>query len=121
MDYCSTVCMVSIYTLYVTSIKLKLFKDVQQGFVLNNYYQYSSVTDMLNRLSWQPLQIRRSSLKLIMFYKIVNQLVDILQDILKKHAVAPGNTVSVINRCKQELMPMQIPFSIDYKTVEQFE
>ena len=52
--------------------------------MLNDYYQYSSVTDMLNRLSWQPLQIRRSSLKLIMFYKIVNQLVDIPSRHLKE-------------------------------------
>ena len=39
---------------------------------------------MFNRLSWQPLQIRRSSLKLIMFYKIVNQLVDIPSRHLKE-------------------------------------
>ena len=30
-------------------------------FVLNDSFKYSSVTDMLNKLSWQPLQIRRSS------------------------------------------------------------
>ena len=26
---------------------------------------------------------------------------------LKKHAIAPGNTVTVINKCKQELMPIR--------------
>ena len=45
--------------------------------MLNDYFKYSSVTGMLNRLSWQPLQICRSSLKPIMFYKIINQIVDI--------------------------------------------
>ena len=64
---------------------------------------------MLNRLSWQPLQIRRSSLKLIMFYKIVNQLVDIPSRHLKETCRC-SRKHSVINRCKQELMPMQIPF-----------
>ena len=32
---------------------------------------------MLDRLSWNTLQKRRSSLKLVMFFKIINQLVDI--------------------------------------------
>ena len=27
--------------------------------VLNDYFQYPGVTDMLNRLSWHPLQIHR--------------------------------------------------------------
>ena len=34
-------------------------------FVLNDYFKYSGVTDMLNRLFWQPLQLRSSSLKLL--------------------------------------------------------
>ena len=81
MDYCSTVW--SPYTL----CNIKEIEAIQRRaarFVLNDYYQYSSVTDMLNRLSWQPLQIRRSSLKLIMFYKIANKLVDIPSRHLKE-------------------------------------
>ena len=47
-------------------------------FVLNDYFKYSSVTNTLNRRSWQLLQICRSSLKLMyMFDKIVNEIVDI--------------------------------------------
>ena len=81
MDYCSTVW--SPYTLCNIN-KIEAIQRRAARFVLNDYYQYSSVTDMLNRLSWQPLQIHRSSLKLIMFYKIVNQLVNIPSRHLKE-------------------------------------
>ena len=68
--------MVSIYSLYNIN-KIEATQRRAARFVLNDYFKYFSVTDMLNRLSRQPLQIRRSSIKLIMLYKIVNLLVDI--------------------------------------------
>ena len=36
---------------------------------------YSSVSDMIDKLGWQTLQQRRSTSRLVMFYKIVYQLV----------------------------------------------
>ena len=53
-------------------------------FVFNNYYNYrhSSVTDMLN---WESLEKRRDDLTLLMFYKIINQHIDVPCDqILQK-------------------------------------
>ena len=46
-------------------------------FVFNDYSRHSSVTDMLNRLNWQSLEKRRDDLTLLMFYKIINQHVDV--------------------------------------------
>ena len=45
--------------------------------VCNDYSMYSSVTNMLNRMHWTTLQVRRENLRLIMIYKIVNNLVEI--------------------------------------------
>ena len=74
MDYCSTVW--SPYTLCNIN-KAEAIQRRAARFVLNDYSWYSSVTAMLDRLSWNTLQKRRSSLKLVMFFKIINQLVDI--------------------------------------------
>ena len=46
-------------------------------FVFNDHSRHSSVTDMLNRLNWQSLEKRRDDLTLLMFYKIINQHVDV--------------------------------------------
>jgi len=52
-------------------------------FIFNKYSQYSSVTEMLNKLRFKTLADRRNDLKLTMLYKIVNELVDIdTRDIL---------------------------------------
>ena len=47
------------------------------GFVINDFSYHSSVTSMLTHLKWPSLEQRRNFLKLIMFYKILNGLVDI--------------------------------------------
>jgi len=39
-------------------------------FILNDYCHYSSVTNMINHLSWPTLESRRTFLKLLLFYKI---------------------------------------------------
>ena len=44
-------------------------------YVYNDYRNDSSVTDMLNRFNWKPLQERRLNIRLCLFYKIVNRLV----------------------------------------------
>ena len=64
-------------------------------FVFNDYSRHSSVTDMLNQLNWQSLEKWRDDLTLLMFYKIINQYVDILCDhILQKpfNFTCSGNT-----------------------------
>ena len=46
-------------------------------FVKNDYTRQGSVTSMMNELRWKPLQHRRRESRLILFYKIVNNLVAI--------------------------------------------
>ena len=46
-------------------------------FFLNEFSSYSSVTNMLSTLNLPPLQQRRERAKLIMMYKIINDLIDI--------------------------------------------
>ena len=48
-------------------------------FVHNNYTDRTPgcVTDMLNTLRWEPLSQRRANSRLIMLYRIMNNLVDI--------------------------------------------
>ena len=46
-------------------------------YVSNRYHNTSSVSSMLQDLGWESLENRRQKLQLIMFYKIVNNLVDI--------------------------------------------
>ena len=41
-----------------------------------------------------------------------------LSQILKNHAIAPGNTVTVINRSKRESKPIQFLFPIKCQTIE---
>ena len=46
-------------------------------FVMNDYARYSSVTNMLNYLSWPTLEQRRNQIKpLVLFFKIVHDIVD---------------------------------------------
>ena len=40
--------------------------------VMNDYSRYSSVSNLLLHLNWQPLQVRRRISKLQMFYKAVH-------------------------------------------------
>ena len=49
-------------------------------FCLNNFSTLSSVTSMMSTLNLPPLQQRRERAKLIMMYKIINDLVDIPKD-----------------------------------------
>ena len=54
-------------------------------FVFNDYSRHLSVTAMLNQLNWQSLEKWRSDLTLLMFYTIINQLIDVPCDhILQK-------------------------------------
>ena len=46
-------------------------------YVTNRYHNTSSVTDMLQHLNWPSLEIRRTRVRLIMFYKIIHHVVAI--------------------------------------------
>ena len=46
-------------------------------YVTNQYHNTSSVTDMLQNLNWPSLEIRRTRVRLIMFYKIIDHVVAI--------------------------------------------
>ena len=46
-------------------------------FIFNNYLPYASVSEMLNKLDFKTLTERRNESKLILFYKVLNNLVDI--------------------------------------------
>ena len=46
-------------------------------YVTNNYSSYASVSEMLTHLQWTSLNNQRESLKIIMLYKIIQQLVDV--------------------------------------------
>ena len=64
-------------------------------FVFNDYSRHSGVTDMLNQLNWQSLEKWSNDLTLLMFYKIINQHIDVPCDhILQK----PFNFTCSVNR-----------------------
>ena len=46
-------------------------------FVLNRKDRYASVTNMMSLLGWPTLKSRRTNAKLIMLYKIINNIVDV--------------------------------------------
>ena len=75
--------------------------------VCNDYSMYSSVTNMLNRMHWTTLQVRRENL---MIYKIVNNLVeiDIGNSLIKNNLPTRGHS----NRFKQLYLPELIRLNI---------
>ena len=68
---------------------------------MNDYARYSSVTNMLNYLSWPTLEQRRNQIKLVLFFKIVHGIVDGSTLIL-----TPLNTITRGHHCRYAL-----PFS----------
>ena len=46
-------------------------------YVTNRYHNTSSETDMLHNLNWPSLEITRTRVRLIMFYKIIHHVVAI--------------------------------------------
>jgi hypothetical protein len=52
-----------------------VFQRRAARYACNRHHNTSSVTDMLQTLTWHTLQQRRLKAKLIMFYKIVHHIV----------------------------------------------
>ena len=68
--------------------KLEMVQRRAARFVTSRFHNISSVTDMLNQLQWDTLEVRRCKLQLTMFYKIVNNIVDIDKDLYLTPAMA---------------------------------
>ena len=57
--------------------KIEMVQRRAARYVTNRHHNTSSVTEMLETLGWETLECRRQKLQLTLFYKIVNNLVDI--------------------------------------------
>ena len=57
--------------------KLEMSQRKAARFVYNDYSSYSSVTNMLQQLNWESLEHRRIKATIIMFYKIINNIVSV--------------------------------------------
>ena len=53
-------------------------------FVKGRYGMFESVTQMLEQLTWTPLSKRRENSRLILFYKIINNLAVVPHSCLEK-------------------------------------
>ncbi|XP_071123809.1 uncharacterized protein [Mytilus edulis] len=60
--------------------KIEMVQRRAARYVCNRYHNISTPTDMINTLNWPTLQERRTRTRLIMFYKIVHQIVAIPSD-----------------------------------------
>ena len=67
-------------------------------FVKNDYGSRSSVTQMMSDLNWKSLQDRRRDSRLVLLYKIINELVAIPPD---KHLVKTTRDLKTANNQKQ--------------------
>ena len=74
LEYCATV-----WSPPVQKDKIRLEKVQRRAarYVTNRHNNTSSVTSMLNELGWDSLEQRRINSRLSLFYKIVNDLVDV--------------------------------------------
>ena len=57
--------------------KIEMVQTRAARFACNNYRYEASVTTMLDELGWRSLKQRRANQRLIMLYKIVNNLVEV--------------------------------------------
>jgi len=57
--------------------KLEMVQRRSARFVMNRKDRYASVTNMMRLLGWPTLKSRRTNAKLIMLYKIINNIVDV--------------------------------------------
>lgn len=74
LEYCA-----SIWSPHTAQAKHKIEMVQRRAarYTTNRYRNTSSVTDILEDLSWDTLESRRTKIQLTMLYKIINNLVDI--------------------------------------------
>ena len=87
------------------SDKLEMVQRRAARFVKGRYGMYESVTQMLEELTWVPLSKRRENARLILFYKIINNLAMVPDSCLEK---ADGRT-----RKKHNLKFRHIGYNVD--------
>jgi hypothetical protein len=77
LEYCCT-----IWNPYHKNLihKVEMVQRRAARFTTNRYHNTNSISDMLHHLNWETLETRRQKLRLIMFYKIIHQLVEIRVD-----------------------------------------
>ena len=76
----------------------------------NNYSMHSSVTNMLNRMHWTTLQVRRENLRLIMIYKLLITLLKLKQGTHLLRTVYPPEDIQIDSGCHlPELIHLVIP------------
>ena len=87
-DYCSTVW--DPHQKY-NHDKLEMLQCRDARFVKSKYKRTESVTAMLNELGWHSLSKRREDAKLVLFYKIINNLAKVPHEhILTRLMRVPG-------------------------------
>ena len=98
--------------------KLEMVQRRAARFVTNRFHNTISVSDMLDHLQWETLEARRCKLQLKMFYKIVNNIVDINKDLCLVPAMAKTRAnhlkkfrqISTSRNCfKNSFFPRTIP------------
>ena len=77
MEYGATVW--DLYQKYNSDIVERVQRRAAR-FVKSRYSRYSSVSDMLGVLGWTPRSQRRQEARLILFYKIINGLAQVIND-----------------------------------------
>ena len=78
------------------SDKLEMVQRRAARFVKGRYGMFESVMQMLEQLTWIPLSKRRENSRLILFYKIINNLAVVPHSCLEKADVVPGKTFSKV-------------------------
>ena len=73
--------------------KLEASQRRAARFVTSNYSYTSSVTAMMETLSWNTLHARRNILRLIILYKILHNVVDIYPLLLKPLLITQKVTI----------------------------
>ena len=78
--------------------KLEAIQRHAACFVMSDYRRFSSVTAMINSLNWQPISRQHDELRLIMLFKIVNNIVELsLPDyVIPAPSVTRGNNVKFV-------------------------
>jgi len=74
--------------------KLEMVQRRAARFVINNYNRTASVSEMFNTLRWHTLEKRRDSLRTILLYKIIHNMVEInAREYLRKEGVLYVSTL----------------------------
>ena len=71
-------------------------------YVTNDYNPYSSVTQLLTALNWEPLEVRRINSQLCMFYKIIHNYIAISFNLY----IQPSSSNNTRHSNDQKFLPL---------------